>query len=48
MEEQSGTETRLILEWGECLRTGTDMSKDTGSVGAILMKTTFQGQRSCP
>lgn len=42
MEEQSGTETCLILEWGECLRRGTDMSKDLCSVGALLMKTTFQ------
>lgn len=35
-------ETCLILEWGECLRRGTDMSKDLCSVGAVLMKTTFQ------
>lgn len=45
MEEQSGPEICLFLEWGQWLRRGPDLSKGLCPVGAILMKTASQGSQ---
>lgn len=45
VEEQSGPEIGLFLEWGQWLRRGPDLSKGLCPVGAILMKTASQGSQ---